>query len=163
MKSLKSMILAAFVVVALGAPMAAHADLAKLAQGAGAGSPQKDSVGGQSVQESYDKGLSWQLPISYSVLSGTSGAPLALSQVVGIASTYVGPWRVRIYNSGPTTVVATNLTGTAYNASFTAKGPNVAASTGFLEVGPISARDYVHLRGLTQTSTGEYQLGTYNR
>ncbi len=165
MKKMIFALVAAFLVAGLSSiPTPVHADLAKLAQGDGAGSPQKDSVGGQSVQESYDKGVSWQLPVAFTALSGTSaGCALYISQVVGVSSAYVGAWKVRIWNTGPTTLEAINLTYTAYADASAPKGQPLVATTGYLEMGPMSYRDYAHARGLSATATGYLQFGTYSR
>ncbi len=169
MKKMIFALVAAFVVAGLNfTPMPAHAEVSVVPQGDGAGNPNKDTVGGQNVQEVYGRGISWQLPVSYSSASATSGAPLSITQNAKYSSTYKGPWFVKVYNTGINTVVATPLTfSAAYTSDLTAIGDQIALNSGAVNgtwmSPPLSPLDYVHLRGLSATATGKYQLGSYNR
>lgn len=128
----------------------------------GAGAMLKDGTNGQSVTETYDRGYSWSLPVAFTALSGTSGVPLSVTQAAGYTSAYKGPWKVRIYSTSATSV-ATSLTySAAYADASTANGQQNAANA-TLEMGPLSPGDYLHLRGLSATALGAYQIGTLNR
>lgn len=164
----KTLLYSAALALAVLTSLAQAGALSTIALGQGGGRPQKDATNGQEVVEKYDRGIAWSKPVSYSGATATSGVPLSVTMAAGYTSAYKGPWYVKIYNSGPTTGVFTPLTfSAAYTADLTAIGTKLTASNGAVNgvviEGPLSQADYAHLRGLTDTATGSYQLGTVNQ
>lgn len=165
MKKLTLAFLAAFMVAVLSVPTVhVHADVTQLQLGAGAGFEQKDSVGGQKVLETLVRRPIWGKPVSFSSTSATS-TMLSVTMTPGYASTYKGPWFVRVYNTGKCTAVFTPLTfSAAYTGDLTAIGTTIAsasAATNGVVEDQLGAAGFGHMRGQTDTATGFYQLGKY--
>lgn len=167
--SLAALGLVAFAAMTFQPVEAQAGNLTASIQGQGGGRPQKDATNGQEVLESYDRGISWRLPVAYSALSGTSGVPLSITMTgvsvsSGVPTTYKGPWFVKLFNT-VSTVAAISLTySAAYNADLSPYGKQATTGlNGELILGPLAPSDFAHIRGLTATAIGAYQLGTYDR
>jgi len=139
-------------------------DIVALGQGEGGGNKLKDATNGQNIQEVYAR--PWSC-LSYvatgaAVLSGTSTV-LDVETLAGTSADYHGPFLVKIQNTLETAItVEANATATTVGDATTALGMRLAAAAEVVDAGTtytellLAEGQYVHLRGLTATSSADY-------